>query len=79
MKHECQQDDLIRKLTTRVDKLEERMDTVKDDIKYLKDLIEKFGLDNKSFQLKVLFGTIAILLTSCGTLLVLLLKVKGLG
>ena len=66
--HDCQQDERIRNLTARVDKLEERMDTVKDDLKAIKD-----------FQTKLLIAIIGVLLTSGGTLILLLLKLKGVG
>lgn len=66
--HDCIQDERIRNLTARVVKLEERIDTLKDDIKIIKE-----------FQTKLLWAIIGVLITSSGTLILLLLKVKGLG
>lgn len=64
----CIQDDRIRDLCKRVDKLEERVDTVKEDLATI-----------KQFQVKLLWGMIGVLLTSGGTMLLLILKLKGVG
>lgn len=68
MPHDCIQDERIRDLTKRIDKLEERTDTMKDDLK-----------DIKAFQSKLMWAMIGALISSTGTLITLLLKVKGVG
>ena len=68
MAHDCTQDVLIRLLTSRVDRLEVMSET------YQKDLAEI-----KKFQGKLLWGMIGVLLTSSGTLLLLIFKMKGVG
>ena len=68
MNHDCIQDERIRNLTTRIDKLEERTDTTKEDLK-----------DIKAFQGRLMWGIIGALLSSTGTLLILIFKLKGVG
>lgn len=66
--HDCLQDERIRELSKRLDKLEERVDTMKEDLKEI-----------KSQNNKLLWGVIGVLLTSAGTLALLILKMKGIG
>ena len=58
----CVQDTRVRELTQRLDKLEVKMDSVKDDIKTIKE-----------FQTKVLWTALCGLAASLGTLLLNLL------
>ena len=64
--HQCLQDERIRDMSIKVTKLEEKVDTTKDDVK-----------DIKVTQNKLLWGIIGVLLTSSGTLFTLILKLKG--
>ena len=64
--HDCLQDERIREISQKLIKLEERVDTMKDDLK-----------DIKNTQNKLLWGVISVLLTSSGTLLTVILNLKG--
>ena len=66
MLHDCLQDERIREISQKLNKLEERVDTMKDDLK-----------DIKSTQNKLLWGVISVLLTSSGTLFTVILNLKG--
>jgi hypothetical protein len=61
MHDECQQDERIRSLTSRMDKMEVNM------------------INSVEFQRKVIWGMVGILFTTVGTLITILLKVKGVG
>lgn len=70
MPHECLQDERIRDLTARVDKLEEKVTGFTDILR-----------DIKAFQSKLMWTMLAAFASSAGTLLILLLslmlKTKG--
>lgn len=68
MPHECMQDERIREISKKVDKLEERVDTMREDLKEIKEI-----------QNKLLWGIIVVLLTSISTLFTVVLKLKGVG
>jgi hypothetical protein len=61
MHDECQQDERIRSLTSRIDKMEVNM------------------INSVDFQRKVIWGMVGILFTTVGTLITILMKVKGVG
>lgn len=66
--HDCTQDERIRNIITRVDKLEEKVDTIKICLKEIKD-----------FQNKLMWVTFGGLVSSVGSLILLILKMKGIG
>lgn len=68
MNHECLQDERIRNLTARMDKIEERVDTTKDDLKAI-----------KAFQMKLMWAMVGAFASSTGTLFLMIFKMKGVG
>jgi len=66
--HNCIQDERIRELTARVDKLEEKILNIVETLK-----------DFKDFQKWLIRGMISASLFSCSTLILLIFKLKGVG
>lgn len=68
MLHDCTQDERIRDLTARMDRQEERTLNIVGTLKDMKD-----------FQNKLLWGMITASISSIGTLLLLIAKMRGVG
>ena len=66
MLHDCTQDERIRDLTARMDRQEERTLNIVGTLKDMKD-----------FQNKLLWGMITASISSIGTLLLLIAKMRG--
>ena len=66
LSHDCNQDERIRDLTARMDRQEERTLNI---VGTLADI--------KAFQNKLLWGMLTASLSSIGTLLILIAKMKG--